>query len=68
MSVNMRGLCGNGRPRPFGRAKLDSTFVLKREPPKTPGYFFKIGLYPSPISLVRMASASFTSEYGPTCT
>lgn len=31
-------------------------------------YFFKIGLYPSPISRVRIASASFTSEYGPTWT
>src|ERR1700752_564366 len=31
-------------------------------------YFFRIGLYPSPISRVRMASASFTSVYGPSCT
>src|SRR5215469_5785555 len=31
-------------------------------------YFFKIGLYPSPISRVRIASASFTSPNGPSCT
>ncbi len=31
-------------------------------------YFFRIGLYPSAIKRVRIASASFTSENGPTCT
>src|SRR4029077_7536972 len=31
-------------------------------------YFFRIGLYPSPISRVRMASASLASPYGPSCT
>src|ERR1700687_348870 len=31
-------------------------------------YFFKIGLYPSPINFVRIASASLMSPNGPTCT
>src|SRR5262249_45471352 len=31
-------------------------------------YFFRIGLYPSPIKRVRVASASLTSVNGPTCT
>ncbi len=34
----------------------------------TMSHFFTIGLYPSLISLVRMASASLISENGPTCT
>src|ERR1035441_6712828 len=31
-------------------------------------YFLRIGLYPSAINFVRIASASLTSENGPTCT
>ena len=31
-------------------------------------YFFRIGLYPSPTSFVRIVSASFTSANGPNCT
>ena len=46
------GGCGNTRS-PFSWTEI---------------YFFRMGLYPSPISRPRVISASLISENGPTCT